>query len=344
VTRAANFPRWAQSRRSWLQVKPFTPLTLVPVRRYSTGASLIELVKQLRKDTKAGVADCKDALVACNNDMEAAKTWLVDKAKITAAKKSGRPAQDGGVIALTSGGRALIIELNSETDFAAKEPEFLKAFRLISQSLISSSPSQGSSIAALSETPLKGQVAGFDVTSVGDAVRQLTFLYKENVLLRRVTFFPRVESDPQKTHFYSYVHSVKDGEQPEVGKMGCIVQLSTSEVPNQNQLEKLNRLGANLCVQIAGAKARLISGDKTSQPLDTADNSDACNEPDYEPRLLDQDFIVDDGRVRSVIAKLEKELNMRVEVQDFGRFELNAGQEKDQANLGADIQSMLSKE
>lgn len=66
-------------------------------RFYSTTPS-IELIKQLRKETKAGIADCRDALEASNNDMEEAKNWLVARAKITAAKKSGRLAQEGEII------------------------------------------------------------------------------------------------------------------------------------------------------------------------------------------------------------------------------------------------------
>ncbi len=83
--------------RQRLPVAPRRPLVkpLVIKRLFSTPPPPIELIKNLRKETQAGVIDCKEALMANNNDLEGAKQWLVNKAKITAAKKSGRLAQDG---------------------------------------------------------------------------------------------------------------------------------------------------------------------------------------------------------------------------------------------------------
>ena len=90
----------------------------------------VALIKQLRKETQAGVMDCRDALVAGNNDLQKAKDWLFDKAKITVAKKLGRKAQEGGVTIYSQNSVGVMIELNSETDFVAKEKTFAGMTRL----------------------------------------------------------------------------------------------------------------------------------------------------------------------------------------------------------------------
>lgn len=97
----------------------------VAARALSTnaGPTLLELVKQLRKETSAGIADCKDALVEANHDVAKAKLILQGKAKKTAAKKAARQAMEGVVLAHVDGqppNKALLLELNCETDFAAK--------------------------------------------------------------------------------------------------------------------------------------------------------------------------------------------------------------------------------
>ncbi len=87
------------------------------------GPTLLELVKQLRKETSAGIADCKDALVEAQHDVGKAKLILQEKAKKTAAKKAARQALEGVVVAHVHGqpaSQALLLELNCETDFAAK--------------------------------------------------------------------------------------------------------------------------------------------------------------------------------------------------------------------------------
>lgn len=109
-------------------------------RAYATvnaGPSLLELVKQLRKETSAGIADCKDALVEAGHDLAKAKLILQEKAKKTAAKKAARQALEGVVLGDVSadGTRAVVLELNCETDFAAKDANFVSAARDISRAL-----------------------------------------------------------------------------------------------------------------------------------------------------------------------------------------------------------------
>ena len=83
------------------------------------------LVKELRDRTSAGMMDCKKALTECDGDMEAAITWLREKGIAKAAKKAGRIAAEGLTRVVTDGNRACLIEVNSETDFVAKNEQFL---------------------------------------------------------------------------------------------------------------------------------------------------------------------------------------------------------------------------
>jgi len=315
-------------------------------RGFCSGPSLIELVKQLRKETKAGIADCRDALIASNNNLDAAKDWLVEKAKITAAKKSGRLAQDGNILALASGSKGLLVELSCETDFAAREPEFVKAIRAMSESLINSYPVlvKDDTVKTALELGHKSEVAGFAVSTIAEAVQQLTFLFKENVLLRRVLVLPLNDATDKPRSIYSYVHSPVDNLRPQVGKVGCLIELTTSAEPNLVQANALKKLGDTLCIQIVGGKPILLDGDKSAPRLKTVDNCDFINEPDFEPRLLEQDCIISDGTVKELIQQCEAATGLTIKIENFARWNLNAGEEKEQADLAADIKSLLNKE
>lgn len=106
-------------------------------RSYAQAPTLLELVKQLRKETSAGIGDCKDALLEAGHDLEKAKLILQEKAKKTAAKKAARQALEGVVLGAVSAdaSRAYLLELNCETDFAAKDSNFTRAARDIGAAL-----------------------------------------------------------------------------------------------------------------------------------------------------------------------------------------------------------------
>ena len=86
------------------------------------------LVKELREMTGAGMMDCKNALVACEGDKEKAVDWLRQKGIAKSAKKAGRIAAEGLSRVITAGNKACLVEINSETDFVAKNEQFLDAF------------------------------------------------------------------------------------------------------------------------------------------------------------------------------------------------------------------------
>ena len=104
----------------------------------NAGPTLLELVKQLRKETNAGIADCKEALVAANQDITKAKLILQEQAKKTAAKKAARQALEGQIVAAldADGSRGLLLELNCETDFAAKDGAFITVARDVAKAAL----------------------------------------------------------------------------------------------------------------------------------------------------------------------------------------------------------------
>jgi len=269
-----------------------------PTRKYSeqTGPSLLELVKQLRADTKAGIADCRDALVASHNDIGKAKEWLHERAKKTASKKRDRKTQEGGVLVHINGARALLVEVNTETDFASREPEFAGTVRKISDSVMGSSVTQMEDRAALLQTvldlPCKTTVSGMDVSDVREAVQQLTFLFKENIKLARVALFPVVPSDSAKTHFFSYVHGSLDSNTPKIGKMGALVQLSIDPSPSETQLAAIKSFANVVSTQIIGGKPMIVTREKAERPSYVDPAVDFTSEPDYEPQLLEQESVI----------------------------------------------------
>ncbi len=168
---------------------------LLRVRLLTTEAAIpIQLVKELRARTKAGVLECKNALVATGGDLGRAVEWLAQQAKKTADKKSNRIAAEGGVfVALHRGAESgsndvgALLELNSETDFVAKTPDFLNTGLQLVTALVTEhhntaiNAREGQlSVAELLDAPLSG-------VSGREWLERLVGVTKENCQLRRVT-------------------------------------------------------------------------------------------------------------------------------------------------------------
>ena len=156
------------------------------------------MVKELRESTGAGMLDCKKALEACNGDFDEAINWLREKGISKAAKKASRIAAEGLAYALVDGNRAVIVEVNSETDFVAKNEEFKNLVSDIANCLIGSDVSSvddalklevdGKSIeSAFSADELIAHMAAFDVGDVDDEeyLRVLRPLVQQKLRNRR---------------------------------------------------------------------------------------------------------------------------------------------------------------
>lgn len=174
------------------------------------------LVKELREITGAGMMDCKKALVETNGNIEEAVTWLREKGIMKAAKKESRIAAEGVCAYTIEGNKAIVYEVNAETDFVAKNQKFLDFVKEIGEAIIQSN-------AKNDEEALEAKAAE---GTVKDLVITATATIGEKISLRRVTVFEK--TDNQVFGAYSHmggkivVLSILDGDNAEVAKDVCM--------------------------------------------------------------------------------------------------------------------------
>ena len=169
-----------------------------------------EVVRQLREETGAGMMDCKAALVETSGDMAKAREVLRKKGLAAAAKKASRTASDGAVSAhIAADGRSgIVVEVNCETDFVAKTPDFQALVKGIAEHVWKNAPAD---VAALLEQPFaSGQ-------TVGQAVQEKIAVIKENIVIRRFARFELATGDTGTVA--AYIH-------PPAAKVGVLVELA----------------------------------------------------------------------------------------------------------------------
>ncbi len=289
-------------------------------------------VKQLREMTGAGMMDCKTALTENDGDMEAAVDWLRKKGLSKAAKKAGRTASEGLVaIAVepnASGATGVVVEVNSETDFVARNEVFQKMVRDIANTAIG----VGGDLAKLRAETYPG--AG---KSIDEHIAEMVGQIGENIGLRRaegVTVDEGVVA--------SYVHGpVTDG----AGKIGVLVGLKSS-----GDKTKLEALGKQIAMHVAAARPLSAKIEELDQAVVEkekevlADQARASGKPEniiekmvegrlrkfYEESvLLEQIFVIDgETKVGKIIENAAKDVGAPVELVGFVRLELGDGVEK----------------
>lgn len=196
-----------------------------------------QLVKELRERSGAGMMDCKRALDESKGDMDAAIDWLRKKGLSQAAKKSGRVAAEGLVAVAGNGLNAAVIELNSETDFVARNDQFQALAHEIANEALAS----GTDIEAL-----KAQKMGSTNKSVADSITDAIATIGENMTLRRVATL----SVKQGT-VATYIHgSIRPG----LGKIGVLVALESA-----GDAGKLEQLGKQLAMHIAASNPHYLT-------------------------------------------------------------------------------------
>lgn len=153
-----------------------------------------------------------------------------------------------------------------------------------------------------------------------------------------MTLFPQEETaDLARVHIFSYLHGCIS---PNLGKIGCVVQLETSKVLNDDEIAILKKLGSILSTQVLGGKPYSISG---KERMDTVDDADMCHEEDFEPAMMKQISMLEDGTIEKIVADYEKKLGCTITVQNIGRWEKNSGEEKEEANLLDDVKSLINE-
>jgi elongation factor Ts len=299
------------------------------------------LVKDLRDKTGAGMMDCKKALAENKGDIEAAIDWLRKKGLASAAKKSGRAAAEGLVSVATSGPFAVVIELNAETDFVARNDQFQKFLTDITDLAIKNKIAQ---VETLKTSSLNGKTVEATLTD-------LIATIGENMNLRR----SRSLSVSQGV-VSSYVHNIVV---PNRGKIGVLVALESA-----GNAEKLSALGRQLAMHVAAsrpesldtaslnpdliARERSVFADKAKQSGKPADIVEKMVEGSlrkyYEQVvLLEQTFIIDgQTKIKDVITNAAKDVGAPVKLTGYVRFELGEGVDKKQDDFAAEVAKMAT--
>src|ERR1044071_6283151 len=193
-----------------------------------------QMVKELRESTGAGMMDCKAALTETSGDMQAAQDWLRKKGLSKAAKKAGRVAAEGLIGAVTSGAKGVVVEVNSETDFVARNEQFQGLVKMVAQVALK----VGADV-----EKIKAAKVG-DIT-VERAITDAIATIGENMTLRRAASL-----EVGKGIVASYIHNaVIDG----AGKMGVIVALES-----EGKADELAHLGRQLAMHVAAANPQAL--------------------------------------------------------------------------------------
>jgi elongation factor Ts len=283
------------------------------------------LVKQLRDQTGAGMMDCKAALTQTGGDFEAAVDWLRKKGLAAAAKKAGRVASQGLVGVEVSGRKGAIVEVNSETDFVARNQDFQALVRAIARLALETGGDRDRLLTA--KIPSSGR-------SVADEITQAVAVIGENITLRRSA---SVAVDPGVVG--SYVHGALA---PGLGTIGVLVGLHSSGDP-----ERLAALGKQLAMHVAAAKPQAVSIDRLEaatlerERAIYADQARASGKPDNiidkmvegrvrkfyeEVVLLEQAFVIEpDLKIKDAIDRVAEEIGSSIAITEFVRFALGEG-------------------
>ena len=294
-------------------------------------------VKELREATGVGMMDCKKALEETGGDMEAAVDWLRTRGLAKAAKKAGRIAAEGLVGVNVEGTRASIVEVNSETDFVARNEQF----QLIVGNVAKLGIEAGGDTEKLAEMPFPG--TGRSVAAeMTDAIAKIG----ENMNLRRTAVI-----EVKDGAIGSYVHnSVKPG----MGKLGVIVGLEST-----GDKTVLLALGKQIAMHSANTNPLSVSPDDidpaivdkeraifTEQAKESGKPAEVVAKmvegrvrKFYEEQtLLAQTFVIDgESKVKDVVAKAEKEAGAAIKVTKFVRYSLGEGIEKAETDFAAEV-------
>ncbi|MEO7504468.1 MAG: translation elongation factor Ts [Sphingomicrobium sp.] len=293
-------------------------------------------VKELRERTGAGMMDCKKALSENNGEMEASVDWLRTKGLAAAAKKAGRTAAEGLVGVAVAGTRGAVVEVNSETDFVAKNEQFQGFVRDVAQLALTT----GNDVEALKSAayPSGG--------TVEEALTNNIATIGENQSLRRAAVLEVGEGA-----VVSYVHNAAA---PNMGKIGVLVALESSA-----PADTLMQLGKQIAMHIAAANPLALDADGLDPDLlarekaIAADKAAESGKPANivekmvdgtmakfrkENALLSQLFVIDNKTpVADVVAQAAKDAGTPVTLKAFERFQLGEGIDKGTSDFAAEV-------
>src|SRR5690349_691215 len=298
------------------------------------------LVKELREKTGAGMMDCKKALTETSGDLEVAVDWLRKKGLSAAAKKAGRVAAEGLVGVVAEGKVGAIVEVNSETDFVARNESFQDFVRTVASLALQTDDVE----------KLKGASVPATGRSVADQLTHLVATIGENMNLRRAK---RLEV--ANGVVVSYVHNqIASG----LGKIGVLVALEST-----GDAAKLAAAARPIALHVAAANPLFLdiaSVDPTALEREKdvlREQARASGKPEniiekmtegrlrkyYEESvLLEQVSVIDqETRIAKVVEQIGKEIGAPVKLKGFVRFALGEGIDKKESDFAAEVAAQL---
>jgi elongation factor Ts len=294
------------------------------------------MVKDLREQTGAGMMDCKAALQETDGDMQAAVDWLRAKGLSKAAKKADRVAAEGLIGVALDKNAGTVVEVNSETDFVARNEQF--------QAMVKEITALG--LAAKGDMDKLGGQKMPGGKPVTDHVREMVGTIGENMSVRRTAFL-----EVPKGVVVSYMHNAVA---PDLGKIGVLVALESGADEG-----KLKELGRQIAMHVAATNPIALTAEEVDAEIVErekaifTEQAKESGKPDNviekmvtgriqkffkESVLLKQEFVVDpDKTVEQAVAAVEKEAGAPIKVTGFVRFALGEGIEKQQGDFAAEV-------
>ena len=296
-------------------------------------------IKELMKSTGVGMMDCKKALEENDGDMDKAIEFLRENGLATQAKKSGRAAAEGVVAAVVNGNVGVLLEVNTETDFAANTDDIRNFVNAVANTIIEKNPAD---VEALKAETISGGTG-----TVGEALTELAGMkIRENIVIRRFTRLEGVLA--------SYIHNG--------GSIGVMVKLDT-----ELSADQVAAIGKDVAMQSAALNApylnreqvpaEVIEKEKEIMLAQMSEDPKMANKPEQvkikivegkvgkyysENCLLEQAFVKDDKlSVQGYVDAEAKKLGGSIKVVDVIRYERGEGIEKKEDNLADEIAKMI---
>ena len=290
------------------------------------------MVKDLREKSGAGMMDCKKALNETGGDTDAALDWLRTKGLAAAQKKSSRTAAEGLVGIAVAGTKGAVVEVNSETDFVAKNEQFQNFVRDVTQIALAT----GGDVEAIKAEKMPSG------TTVEEALTNNIATIGENQSIRRAK-----RLDVAQGAVVAYVHNQ---QAPGLGKIGVLVALESAASD-----EVLQGLGKQLAMHIAAAFPKALNEDdldeaeiererekaaESGKPADIIAKMVEGSIAKYrkEHALVSQLFVMDGKtKISDVVAKAGKDAGAEIKLKDYVRFQLGEGIEKEVSDFAAEV-------
>ncbi|RME38799.1 MAG: elongation factor Ts [Deltaproteobacteria bacterium] len=292
-----------------------------------------KMVAELRAKTGAGMMDCKKALSETDGNMEQAIDYLRKKGLSAAAKKAGRVAAEGSIVAAGDGKVGVVAEINAETDFVAKNENFQAFAKGVAQAILDARPA---SVEALKDVPFPGTGR-----TVGEELTHQIATIGENMNIRRFECF-----EPEQGVVASYIHAG--------GKIGVLVELT-----GNGDAERMQEVARQIAMHVAAANPQYLR--REDVPADVVEREKdimrtkavesgkpenivekiivgQLNKYYGEVCLLEQQFVIDtDLKVGKVVENLAKELGTEISLSRYVRYQLGEGIEKKEDDFAAEV-------